>query len=216
MIIYRFPSQSQDELETFSDNFEMTLETLAQKGSFVMTIISGFNAKSSNWYSHDKMTFEGSTTESIMFQFRLDQLINEPTNLLQNCSLCINLILTSQPNIVVQSGVHPSLHPNCHHQTVFTKFDFKIFYPLPYLREVWHYKKQVLILSNEQLTTSTGKKLFLTLILIRKFLVLAKQPSTFSITIFHIKTVICNDKDPPLFNFRIKSLIENENKFRKI
>ena len=90
MIIYRFPSQSQDELETFSDNFEMTLETLAQKGSFVMTIISGFNAKSSNWYSHDKMTFEGSTTESIMFQFGLDQLINEPTNLLQNCSLCIN------------------------------------------------------------------------------------------------------------------------------
>ena len=32
----------------------MTLETLAQKGSFLMTVIDDFNAKSNNWYSHDK------------------------------------------------------------------------------------------------------------------------------------------------------------------
>ena len=37
--LYRSPSQSQDDFETFSDNFEMTLETLAQKGSFLTTII---------------------------------------------------------------------------------------------------------------------------------------------------------------------------------
>ena len=37
--LYRSPSQSQDDFETFSDNFEMTLETLAQKGSILTTII---------------------------------------------------------------------------------------------------------------------------------------------------------------------------------
>ena len=31
--LYRSPSQSQDDFETFFDNFEMTLETLAQKGN---------------------------------------------------------------------------------------------------------------------------------------------------------------------------------------
>ena len=63
----RFPSQSQEDFEIFSDNFEMTLETLAQKSSFLTTIIGDFNAKSCNWYSHDKTSFEGITIENITF-----------------------------------------------------------------------------------------------------------------------------------------------------
>ena len=47
--LYWSPSQSQDDFETFSDNFEMTLETFAQKGFFLTTIIRDFNAKSCNW-----------------------------------------------------------------------------------------------------------------------------------------------------------------------
>ena len=43
----------------------MTFETLAQKGSFLTTIIGDFNAKSCKWYSHDKTNFEGSTIESM-------------------------------------------------------------------------------------------------------------------------------------------------------
>ena len=141
--LHRSPSQSQDDFETFSDN-------LARKGSFLTTIIGDFNAKSCNWYSHDKTSFKGSTIESITSQFGLHQLINEHTHLLQDSSSCIDLIFTSQSNIVVESGVHPSLHPNCHHQIIFAKFNVKIYYPPPNLREVWHYTKQMLILSNEQ------------------------------------------------------------------
>ena len=61
----------QADFETFSDNFEMMLKTLAQKGSFLTTIIGDFNAKSCNWYSHDKISFEGSTIECITSQFGL-------------------------------------------------------------------------------------------------------------------------------------------------
>ena len=93
----------------------MTLETLAQKGSFLTPIIGDFNAKSRNCYNHDKTSSEGSTTESITSQFGLYQLINEPTHLLQNSSSCIDLIFTLQANIAVESGVHLSLHPNCNH-----------------------------------------------------------------------------------------------------
>ena len=60
----------------------MTLEALAQKGSFLTTIIGELNAKSCNWYSHDKTSFECSTIECITSQFGLHQLINEPTHLL--------------------------------------------------------------------------------------------------------------------------------------
>ena len=61
VVLYRSPSQSQDEFETFSDNFEMTLDILTQKNPFLMTAIGDFNAKSKNWYSQDKTSFEGKT-----------------------------------------------------------------------------------------------------------------------------------------------------------
>ena len=48
VVLYRSPSQSQDEFETFSDNFEMTLDILVQKNQFLMTTIRGFNTKSKN------------------------------------------------------------------------------------------------------------------------------------------------------------------------
>ena len=91
-----------------------------------MTTIGDFYAKSKNWYSQDKTSFGGKTIESITSQFGLYQLINEPTQLLENSSLCIDLIFTSQPSCLVELGVHPSLHPNCHHQIVFVKFNSKV------------------------------------------------------------------------------------------
>ena len=115
------------------------------------------------------MNFEGSTIESMTSQFGLHQLITEPTYLLQNFSSCIDLIFTSQPNFVVESGVHTSLHPNCHHQILFAKFNLKIYYPSPYLRELCHYKEANADLSNEQLEVSTGKNLFLTLLISLSF-----------------------------------------------
>ena len=42
------------------------------------------------------------------------QVINEPTHILEIFSSCIDLIITSQPNIITESGVHPLLYPNCH------------------------------------------------------------------------------------------------------
>ena len=110
----------------------MMLGILAQKGSFLTTIIGDFNAKFCNRYSQNKRSFEGSTIKSITSQFGLYQLINERMQLLQNSSSCIGLIFTLKSNIVVESGVHPSFHPNFHHQIVFAKFNVKLYYPPPY------------------------------------------------------------------------------------
>ena len=89
------------------------------------------------------MSIKGSAIESITYQSGLHQLISKPTHLLQNSSSRIDLIFIPQPNIVIESGVHPFLHPNCHHYIVFAKFNLKIFYPSPYLTEVWHYKEVI-------------------------------------------------------------------------
>ena len=50
------------------------------------------------------------------------------------------LVFTSQLNLIVDPGTHPSLHTNCHHQIIYAKFNLKIQYPPPYSREVWQYK----------------------------------------------------------------------------
>ena len=46
-------------------------------------------------------------------------------------SSCVDLMFTDQPNRLVDSGVHPSLHSNCHHQIAYCKLNLKIKYPLP-------------------------------------------------------------------------------------
>ena len=71
--------------------------------------------------------------------YSLYQLISDPTHVLQNSSSCIGLIFT-EPNLVAGSGVHLSLHPNCHHQITYYKFNLFIEYLPPYEQQVWHYK----------------------------------------------------------------------------
>ena len=54
---------------------------------------------------------------------------------------CVDLIFSYQPNLVMSSGIHSSLHQNFHHQIVFAKFNLKVHYLPPYEHEVWHFKK---------------------------------------------------------------------------
>ena len=55
--------------------------------------------------------------------------------------LCIDLIFNSQPNLLIASCVHSSLHPICHHQIIYAKLNLDVVYLPPYEREVWHYQK---------------------------------------------------------------------------
>ena len=43
--------------------------------------------------------------------------------------------------MAIDSGGHPSLHSNCHHQITYCKSNLIINYPPPYDRQVWDYKK---------------------------------------------------------------------------
>ena len=124
--LYRSSSQNQE------DNLEMKLETLEQRNPFLMVIIDDFNAKSKHWCSQDSTNFKGIIIENVTSQFGLSQIIKEPTHILESSSSCIDLMFTTQPNLEVESGVHPSLHPNFHHQIVFAKFNLQIYHPQPY------------------------------------------------------------------------------------
>ena len=138
--LYRSPSQSQDDFATFSDNFEMTLDLVSKKNRFLFVVLGDVNAKLSQLHDKDSSTSEGISFENITSQFALHQIINEPTHILENSSSCIDLIFISQPNLSVESGTQPSLHPNCHYQIIYAKFNLEVLYPPPYTRKVWHYQ----------------------------------------------------------------------------
>ena len=104
-------SQSSDVFEIFADNFEPYLDKITNKNPNLLVILGDFNSKSSNWYKYN-ITYESWKIDAIMSQFGLKHLIQEPTYILTNSSSNINLIFTSQPNIVMESGVHSSLHQN--------------------------------------------------------------------------------------------------------
>ena len=105
-------------------------------------VLSDFNTKSNNWCQADITSLEGSKFDTIASSYGLNQLIQEPTRILNLSSSCIYLILTSQPNLVMESGIHPSLHSNGHHQIIFAKWNLFIFYPSSCERTVWHYERE--------------------------------------------------------------------------
>ena len=90
----------------------MLLDSIANRNTFVSIIIGDFSARSKNWYSSDKtICYEGKKLESLTFKCGLKQAISDPTHILESSSLFIDLIFMWQPNLVINSGVHFSLHP---------------------------------------------------------------------------------------------------------
>ena len=79
-----------------------------QNNPYMMVLLGDFNAKFTNWYKHDKTNFEGIAIDNISSQCGLYQVINKPTHILENSSFCIDLIFTYQPNLITESGAHPS------------------------------------------------------------------------------------------------------------
>ena len=69
------------------------------------------------------------------------QLINEPTHIQTITTFCIDLILTDKSGLLVDSGVHSSLHSNCHHQIIYSTFNLDNCYPSLSQGLVWVYKK---------------------------------------------------------------------------
>ena len=94
--LYRSPSQSHDIFETFADNLGQNLDTIADKNLYLIVILGDFNAKSSNWYKHDKTIYEGSKMEALTSQFGLKQLIQELTHILSNLSQWSSIYVSTQ------------------------------------------------------------------------------------------------------------------------
>ena len=146
-------------------------------------------------------------TDTIMSSYGLNQLIQEQAHILNLSSFCIDLIFTSQPNLVMESGIHSSLHSNYHHQIVFAKFNLFIFYPPPYERTVWYYER-----ANTELIRRAIDQFDWLRVLSN--VNVDEKDYFFTKTLFHIihnfiphETIVCDNRYPPWINNEIKKLM---------
>ena len=123
------------------------------------------------------------------------------------------LFFTDQPNLFIDFGIRPSLHENCHHQIIYSKFDLEIFYPPPYERTVWHYQH-----ANTDLIKRFGENFdwdrpIAHCSLNAKVSVLTNRILNIMSTFVPNDTVLINHKDPPWINSKIKRLIREKKLF---
>ena len=122
-------------------NFELLLFKINAENPFCVIITGDFNCRSSQWWENDIENNEGRIFEPFVSELGLHQLISEPTHFMGDSKSCIDLILTDQPNLVIESGVYQSLHEQCHHQIVYGKLSVSNITTPPYTRKVWYYDK---------------------------------------------------------------------------
>ena len=62
--------------------------------------------------------------------------------MINTSSSCIDLIFTSNPNLITEFVIEKSLYAaSCHHSIVFGKMNLNVPVPPPHTREVWDYNK---------------------------------------------------------------------------
>jgi len=141
VVLYRSPSQTQSEFDTFMVKFELLLSKIYAENPFCVIITGDFNCRSTEWWENDVENNEGRLFEPFVSELGLHQLITEPTHLFGDSKSCIDLIFTDQPNLFIETGVHPSLHGNCHHQIIYGKLSISNISLSPYTRRIWYYDK---------------------------------------------------------------------------
>ena len=68
------------------------------------------------------------------------QIIDEPTHFTSSSSSCIDLNFTSNPSILVDSGIEKSPFSSCHHDIIYGKINFIVALPPPHFRTIWDFK----------------------------------------------------------------------------
>ena len=204
-VLYRSPSQSLEEFETFKNGWVNTILNINNNNPFLTIFLGDFNARNTLWWSGDIINSEDLDINELSSHYNLHQLINTPTHILPNSESCIDLLFTSQPNLVSESGVHASLFPRCHHQIIHAKINLKIYYPPPYERLVWDYSKADLANIKKSLSQINWHNVL-------KDLKVNDQVEYLSSCILNVFSNFVPNKDPPWITEEVKKLCHMKTK----
>ena len=96
----------------------MLMSNIKDENPLASIITGDFNARSENWRSQDIANNQGSIIDILTCTFGYRKLINLPTHMTNTSSSCIDLIFTSNPNLITEFGIEKSLYvDSCHHES---------------------------------------------------------------------------------------------------
>ena len=107
--------------------------------------IGDLNCRSSSFWKGDSGKGDqfdaGNLLVSILNDTGLQQLVHEPTHIINDSKSCIDLVITDHPNLINECSMLPSLHTNCHHSMNHVVLNIHNPPPPPYKRRMWHYDR---------------------------------------------------------------------------
>ena len=123
-------------------------------------IVGDFTAKCSKWYLFHKNNAAEEIPQSYATTEGYSQLVNKPTDCANGSSSCIDLIFTSNTNLVTDNGVDPTLYRTCHHNLIFGKISSNIPLHPPFYRDIWDYKRANVEMIQKAITDYNWKRAF--------------------------------------------------------
>ena len=154
--MYRSPAfnHTSIEFQTFLTNFRNLYSKIKAESPFGSFLTGDFNAHSLLWWSDGDTNPEGLEIENLITSLGLSQIISKPTNFEPNKNpSCIDIIITDQPNLVLDRGNRASLDSYCHHQIIYCKVNFRIPPPPPFERKIWHFKRANIVAIKKSMTS---------------------------------------------------------------
>ena len=214
--LYRSPSQTEEEFEVFSQGIETTCSNIAQESPISSLFLGDFNAKCISWWPGGINNSCGLLLNDLLTTNGYSQLIKEPTNFEPNkIPTCIDLIFSNQQNIVLDSGVLPSLSTLCHHQIIYAKINLKINLPPPYKRKVWHFKDARSDLIQRSINLFDWERVLTNLDVNQQVNILTETLSNIFSNFIPNETISCSSKDPPWISTAIKCALRRKNRLFK-
>ena len=143
-ILYRSPATDHNspKFQAFLTDFRNLYAKIKAENPFATFFTGNFNAYPQYWWPDGDTTPEGTEIEHLLSSLGLSQVICEPTNFEPNNKPSyIDLVITDQPNLVLDSGTRASLDPYCHHQIIYCKVNFRVPPTPPHDRKIWHFNR---------------------------------------------------------------------------
>ena len=213
--IYRSPSQDSEQFENFINKLQIALNRMQSERPHSLTLIGDFNCRSTQWWAQDVDNPEGAALDELIETNSLHQLIDTPTNIRNEGMSCIDLIITDQPNLFLESGVNPSLDEHCQHQIIYGKLGICIPPPPPYKRTVWDYAKCDTEKIKNEVNSTDWPARFAGLGPDEMTDLFTSNLSCILSSNIPNKTLKCNDKDAPWITPDVKTAIKRKHRVFK-
>ena len=134
--LYRSPNQSNEDFEEFYHKLQDNLDQIKDLKPHCTILMGHFNCPTKQFWPGDTDSPKRIALDELIESNNMTQLIDQPTNLESRGISCVDLIITDQPSLFADYGIHSSLDNCCHHQIIHGKVNIFIPSPPPFKRRM--------------------------------------------------------------------------------